>query len=716
MSTSTLDMTPDGRSFIRKLSSSKLQLMIFEFYFWFDILPTFLARYPRLVSSDIPQDKTTNGAFIDWTSKNPIAAVVTLVGCFALACASSYAEYTRQKRVLDNNSYQAINGELAKQGQFKAMEDAIKEDEETATEEEQIAWLQASFKQQLEEDAELSKKYESITIEYNEEKKIYQQKFIRKKKQVEQAIEKEEIERVQRPSGRFRTFVNKYISPVAEFVRPVTSYISRFTSPITSFLNKKIVSPIWQALGIASFTYWLFYIGTGLFTGTFDTGIAGLSPWIGFGIPIAIGVSYIALKAINYVRSWLNKPAAAKDQDPEEVETAEERAEAMQDAAKLMHRSLLARKFELATKGLMFELGPKYRPYVPLFEKGARISSTMDKELDYLNKDHGYKTAAEFVSTTWGTYIGVQYGAWIVTDMLSKLASVTSAIPIVNLICGAAFIGVSVLNGIYKAAARYTGLGKTADEANLKNQSLEAASAAQSLEDILIEKREANNDLRRQLKAKKGNLEGLPKCPVQFDEPQFFGDVTRDGPSKWTKVKKFAKRSLTFINAFTGGAFVARIIFVKGTAIFLPFVAVAGGPWTIPVLVGIGLLYGVFKLWEYHVKQKEQRSKDLLAQHEEHVQCLKKDIEHEDLVGQVLQKRLDETPDVAPNEASAPDDDQQEGAAPNVKYGQLYAPAKPAANDPEPAPPGGHVYHQLGGEGVEGAEGEVIAPIPIAAM
>jgi hypothetical protein len=396
----------------------------------------------------------------------------------------------------------------------------------------------------------------------------------------------------------------------------------------------KFISPAWEALGISSFAYWLLWLGSGVVNGEFDVGVGGLNPAIGFGIPLAIGGAYMALKSYRWYK-YQCENAVHTNTTQANLPTPKELAESQQLACQLLRRAILDRQFSAVKQSLKRELGDRYRK--PAKVLAGKYAESLDERIQTLGKQAKTKAATTFVSKSASAYIGVQYGAWIVTDILAKVANVTCAIPIVNTVCGWAFMAGSLAYGLYKGIKTYSAV--KAQKVALASRVNETQQQAESLESVYKQKIAAINEKQKLLKALGGNA-NLPKT-VNFKESQFYSDVTRKGESLWTRVKKGAVRALSFFNGVTAGAFIARALCVKGTAVFLPFAAAAlSNPITIGIVAGVGIAYGLFKLYEYHQARKEEHAKNLLAEYTERIDCLEHEVEIADVSLQVLDTRL----------------------------------------------------------------------------
>lgn len=617
-----VSLSPDQRYFIQKLSSDDVANLINEVFFPADMGYTFIFRYLKLFWCDIPQDNSTLGASIDCTKDNLFTTLIFTAAIAFLAAANGYREYKRLKRKQNNDSYQYMYGQLSQENAANAhlnidadLDIAEGIDEKDREQKKQDAWVSKYLSELLTQDEELKKKYKSIKMrngelvfDFEEQKSANGTKF-----------------------------------PVPWYARPFNWFQN-------SWINKKLITPAYIALGLSSFAYWIMWIGIGIYTGVFDVGIGGTSSGIAFGLPFGIGLLYPLFKIVHYFTNG----NASKNQVTANIEgvTAEQQAQAKKNATIVLRQVMVRRRYEfnkarltLLANQLNLDLTVQNAVLQKKLKGVAQRSETLDKEMSYIDEDYGTKVRTSFVSETMSAYVGVQYIAWIVTDFLSKVAKVTTNVPIVNVIMGAVLIGISVLRGLHKATTGHYERLKTANQARelLARRQLESSN---NLEALYKEKLTSIGELKKQLGPSKkcAELEKLQIQLLDIDHPHFFGDKNRANTTREYRIKKGFARALTFINSFTTGAFVARIFFVKGTAIYLPFAAAAlSNPLTVGIVLGAGFLYGLFKLYEYQLKRREELAKDTLEKHAEKIRCLRQQIELADLTLNILKKQ--ENPD-----------------------------------------------------------------------
>ena len=571
--------------YLRNLSSNSYNDLMQSALTPLDLLYTFAYRYARVIDFDIPtahgDPVNTNSEVFNFTSQHLALTIPTTAFFLAIAAAGTYNEYKQQTLKKNNGSYQYLYN------RFQATSAAIE------AENKRIFDLNYYLSLILREDAVLKKKYRSIKLN----------------------LEGDE--------------------PVLEFdaikdIKPTV--VTRLTRA-----KERLIKPAWNALNIASFVYWILWIGVGVFTGNLaGAGVHALPDMVAFGLPVFFAMLYPIKKIYNYIRDKKAQHGVTPEEKKAEEQTALQTAAAQVNACGILRRSLLRRDYDLRKEKLLEQLdalGVKsYEKPLDLTKTPGRAAG-MDQQILTLTKKKKRKAVMAFLSAVGGTYVAFQYGAWIIMDFLEEAAKLAASIPLLNVL-GVALLGTTVLYGVYKACQRYSTLQKNEKQANLQ-----ALAHNQRALDLEKELKHLN-----QFIAFKQNKLGIAKLPaenIQHDQDQFFTDVNRRGPSRMTRVKKILKRAFHFVNGFCTGAFLARLFFVQKTAIILPAAAVAfSNPVTIGIIVGVSLLYGAFKAYEYHLNRKEERAKLLLEQRTERLDCLRQQVELARLENELLSAKI----------------------------------------------------------------------------
>jgi hypothetical protein len=594
MTTVNLSLAEDGRNFIEEFSSGQYQSLMFAAFMPADDIYTYLVRYLQLFGHDIPNDHKVNG----YSKLSAIFLTVVIAG---LSLANLYNAYRNLKKEKQKNSYRFIHDKLP-------AEDLAR---------------QARIDQEAKCKSDLLNKYFREALVQSDLKDKY-----------------ESLELLGAP-GKERLKMKLKSPPPT--TKPGAS------SRLGKWIDKKIVTPfigpIWDMLGISSYAYWLLFIGSGVLV---SAGLATLSLGSVFCIPFVMGGIYGLIKTVKHIRNKiLHKPSADAG---ETAATYDQELEAQKDASRIMKQVALRVRYESAKTALIAELGDAYDASqfdAEKYKQQANLLITAELKNSDAGEHIALKTAASGFSNTLAIFSGLQYAAWIITDALSKLAKITSAIPIVNLVCGAAFIGVSGLVGLVKMYVRYNAVK---DDNKKKTLSTPAVSQAElkNYTDTVKKLEESYNKKLAAINTLKLELVGDTQLPefAHYKEPKFFNDVTlkpnydKGWRKHFNRVVPYLEYSLQFINNFASGVFLSRLLLVKGTAIFLPFVAASlSNPITIGLIIGIGVAFAAYKTYEFYRDQKEKRAQELLNQKSERIDHLTKQLELMDLTHAVLTKR-----------------------------------------------------------------------------
>lgn len=369
-----------------------------------------------------------------------------------------------------------------------------------------------------------------------------------------------------------------------------------------------------DSLGFMSYAYWILFISAAIVTGVFGLaagGIAGLPDLVGFGVPLAAGLGYGGYKAYNMYKNR-NIPR-------------EEQA----DFKNLAKDALLAKEEEAETAKLKGAIVAKRKSSVFTPELAATVV---------------VNAAAVAVV---GTYVAWQYNLWYVTDILSKMFQVAvgvaaEAIGVGIFVTALVACARAAINAFqsYRAqekpkAAREKELlelartdpakalaERAADKAKLDAHKTQQTFllARRSIWDyfkfdstiILQNQKKVMDELEKKLLLTEAECQrkGLSSGVKQHDA---LLDKMREVDAKaYTTTGKQELRNLAHVGNFAmTGIFVARTIIIPGTVSFLlPGLAVAvmlSNPITIGVLVGAGVLWGLYKYYNYRKEKNAQK-------------------------------------------------------------------------------------------------------------
>jgi hypothetical protein len=591
------DLTSSGKSFLSQFTSADYSDLIQSGLIPLDLLFTYCFRYGRVVDNDIPDSHgekpgDDQGPMINYTHDHPAVGVIITIIFALVASASAYAEYARQRNLKKNRNSHFI---------FEKLNKLVSNESD-----DRLRDINVFLQWELQKDKELQKRFEYF--------------------------------RLSADGSRLQVKI-KTAPPVV---------LSR-SAQAKNFLHTAILT-VWESLNLTSFTYWILWIGAGIFTGHFAVGVDGIPAVVGFGLPILAGLTFPVVKIYNYFKNKKPGTHIGPDENGRSLEPAiaKEADKASEKAlCVLMRRALLTRDYAMKTRELEEE-NKKLQAQLPssartsiveeepvvLADETALIEATaemeeekhytlsLDEEIKSLSKNKKIKTAITLLATLGGTFVAIQYAAWIVLDLVKFVANVSIGTDVVSLIVGAGLGAITLVVGIHAAVKRYREVGSFADKSEIK-----ALDKAQAEETSLEEKLNILKSSIAHLQEKSGLRAPVTKL-INYNNDQFFTNVERTGPTKTTKWKKRFTRLYHLINGVCTGIFIGRLFLLKGSATAMFFVVpMLSTPATIGLIVAIGVIYGLFKTYQYHQARKEARAKMLLEQRAERITCLKHEIE-----------------------------------------------------------------------------------------
>ncbi len=586
------------------LTADQYNDSVSEAFDFLDMVYTYFFRYPWLMDQ-IEGANGLEGAGIDFMASNPQAAVaLTLIlGAAAIHLAIKKGQEQKvenQKKASDFKcSYDLIQDRLMLLKEPTLTSGESKEDDSHANAgeldlskkvEKQTNNLDMNEILQQDADANLRKKYEKIEIINN------QVVFTLKDKETDEK----------------------------------SSFLVKFSnSKAASFL-----SATWTTLGLCSFAYWILYIGAIVATGGAVVGL-GVA---GFAVPLAVGGIYALMKTYQWGRNYFAQKEKGQivEKDPRLV------LEAMSDASALLNRAIVVQeKLRLKKK---FKIDTEYKA------EGDALSE--DSQSFVLGQGKWRKSAVTFLSETISAFIGAEYLAWLVTDLLQaagvvlNMAGLAFGVGIAMLVC-------SGLYGIYKAAITYQEV--ETNKAKIKDLETEQKKKTISLDNNYKSQLKDIEALRKEIDglAKKHNrqadLNWLKEHNKQFNFVAGIdskAESDKQSTDKWagikTGIKKFSAHAFIFVAGATTGIMIARAATVIGTLTFLPFVAASlSNPVTIGIIAAAGLVYGLFKVYQYYEAKKENKAKALFEQRAHKIEILKSQSEVAELQIKLLTERAE---------------------------------------------------------------------------
>jgi hypothetical protein len=549
-----------------------------------DILYTYFFRYPRLLAVDIGKSTTSQGFAIDGAAANPVLGISVTALFLVLSIASVVNAHQKQKREDAEKvaQYRQTYNQVQARLQKTAVEEAVNRD---AKREETNVLLNKVLKQ-----LENEFPYENIVIT---------------------------------AQGKINLFLKQQTATKQSFWQRMRSTVAN------------LVFTSWITLGLASFTYWILWIGWGTLTASFAPAGIGSFGVAGFIVPLAVAAVYPLIKIYNWWKNNYSHKSQLITGEPV-LNSSKKTLEAAAAVSKLLRRVMYAKERERLERE--YQLA---RIALPASSATSMERLDADAKMQKLGKNKWRKTATTFLGVTIGSYIGAHYAAWIVTDILQVAANITLNSAAFSLGFGLAFMVLSVIYGAYKAYQKYQDV-----EADAEKIAQEFDVHKKSLEQIYQEKLNSITKLIAKIGRSSRNVEDmrwLREQATKFSTSKIISpEATPQVPtSGWEKFKKVAPLAYMFLAGATSGVMIARIATIAGTVAFVPFAAAAlANPYTIAILVIVGLAYGAFKAIQYYYDRKEARAKALLEQRQEKIACLRQQSELADMQIAVLQAKL----------------------------------------------------------------------------
>jgi hypothetical protein len=364
---------------------------------------------------------------------------------------------------------------------------------------------------------------------------------------------------------------------------------------------KNIVGAAFDGLGNASYVYWIMWIGAGMFTGIFASGIAGIPLAVGFGIPLILGGLYTIIKSVNFFRK---KRHEANTDDAQEI------LQSQLEANSILRRAEAEQQADIANiilnqeiKKLALKNGNDYQKT----DFGqTELIDTYDEKINFIPKNKlkkGLVLASVGAAATLGSFVAVQYDSWITTDFLDKVFGVATADP-TGFIAGAALMIVAVGLGMYQLYKAYKSFQATEKQLNVLSTEEDVIAKQEARENRLREKLEKIQALKVELDILAPNSENkgvadeyINKTLNNLSNSEFMQPKAK--PSGWAKFKNYL---YTCLDGGMTGAFIARMGVVPGTAIYLAFAApLFLNPYAIAAIVTIAAVsYACLKMYRFY--------------------------------------------------------------------------------------------------------------------
>jgi len=401
---------------------------------------------------------------------------------------------------------------------------------------------------------------------------------------------------------------------------------------------KTVTRSTWNALGIASFSYWILYISWAVATG-------GGTPIVPFLIvSFVLGIFYLSIKAYQSWKRHHGKNVTVDGAPVEVVEDAPQLDETLNLRLMAFRKAcLLAEEERLKT---LAGLTADDIQEVQTQSAGEIVAASPDtleelKHIQSLYQNRKRKFAITLLTASVSYYIGAHYASFIITDLLKAAAQITLDATGVVLGIGVGFMVLSIGFGIYDAYKKHQKIKEKTDEINNSTTGLNATKT--SLEATYQEKYKILERLHGEFG--KAYVDTTSQAWLQ-NQWNFWGRTTlgfaapTEPETRWGRFKQYFGHLFNFLNFAMTGAMIVRVFAIVGTALFIPVVAASlAHPVTLGILITAGVIYGGIKMYQRYQNNKEARAIALLQEREAKIEFLKKQIEIANLQIKVFEKR-----------------------------------------------------------------------------
>lgn len=359
-----------------------------------------------------------------------------------------------------------------------------------------------------------------------------------------------------------------------------------------------------NTLGLASYAYWILWIGAALFTGVLDFGIAGLPFWwLAFAIPAVMALPAVALKVYHWFQNGGNTVSD---------EYAGLKKAANNEMPDLLFKALQSyeynRQMECLNQekaALLKELGEHEQ------KRGPEDSARLDGRTAFPK----VTVAATFVTVMNDEYGFAQYKAWYVTDLLIKAAVLAATAMPLGPVIGAPLFAIFLLYSGYKAYQQYKEIKSVEAQTPANNKQLVKV---EELPGILSERLKALTQLKGEVSTLNSELSANVRLYNRLKNPNV-------APEQSVALPRYLNQSIPvpslkkptvydYFNRKMTGIFFARL-FLTGAAITIPFaiVTLPFPPLTLALIGLSGLVYAGFKLFLDYQKNKKDYADKMLA-------------------------------------------------------------------------------------------------------
>lgn len=569
-----------------------------------DVWMTDILRYPRLYEKELAFSTSGEGSTIAYCSTHLWAGILLMLGIGGIVATNIYLQYTQNQKTKDKAAAKMSCRQMIDKLTPEKVLEEKEEQELKEKRQQQLIKMQTEFseclRQILQDDPIMSARYEYILMPWEQTDEEKRKSF---------------------------TLTFK-LKEDAQFKAPPVKHTGlRAWYETTKQGVKKSIGPLIEWLDTASYLYWILWISASVFTGILDYGVVGMPVFSAFFIPLACGFLYPLFKVKNYCRN--QNPA----KDPQvKYQALKDNNEMMQRASAKMRKDKLKAELDACEIELTHLQSENIDAvYLAKKENEAKLGLV-----------HNYRSrmAVTFLSNLVGRYVASQYVAWILLDFMKAATGVIfNLVPEVNLAIGIVIFVTSGIVAVYKTIqAHYTFKD---DEANIKKLEAERDKETHiDLQEKIKAQKSEIDDLLRQMADKKATLAKLQgqvntgeanNSIVEKAQEYSKVEINPSEPKLtfFQKAKNFGTGLFTVNDGFCTGAMLTRFFLVPGSAIFLPFVAVGVAlPYTLPIIIAVGLCYGVFKWYQKQARIKEEAARNLLAELPNLIRRAKEDYEY----------------------------------------------------------------------------------------
>ncbi len=558
--TITFDFKIECPTFRDEMSSNQLDNL---FYFALqgpDNVYTYTFRAARLVSYDLPHQHSalfstqTQGILVDTVSQDIFLGILTTLVMLGFSFLAAVYYYYEEQEKEEEKKRKARR-------QYKNSNDQIQSlmNPQPSSKEEEKTHLSKAEKSQ-----ELAALNECLT------RRLTQPAF--------QAYERAVL--TQRDDKTSLTLVKK--TPV--------------------FLSN-ILDASWKVGLQSSFIYWIGWIGSGCITGVLSVGIFGVTPWLGFGLPLLLGSLPRWLQIAHWVKRQLEIDPAESDEAVHEKGVWYE----FKQWLGIRYQPTLE---DVAIANQLMVSCLREREIALECQRRGVVLPSMDKKVEVGRENNTSYAAAKIfaagILSAGTTYAMAHYILWLGSDIFP-------AVLLNGFLVDFFAIAAFAMAGIYGVLAMRKKLEDVKERDALAGEP-DIAALTNEYNGIQWEMKEIDNHYTMTW-LKKPSPE--KECPDTSKEKHW---VIRGIRYFANRVGQFLKHPIPrFFNGAMGGVYIARIFLVLCTSPFLPSgfhmattVAALSNPAILAIIGATFLVWGTFRYYTDEINERDRKQKEAL--------------------------------------------------------------------------------------------------------